>query len=169
MIKPSYTESLDRYVIKFGSNTELQNLTKQAKPLATVERVIMGHNLIIIKLPATLTADSTPCQIWQFIDQYFENFLVMPIFIDSMNENRIPTGTLSVRFHAIPDDKTLAEFVVKHSLIDLKLRRNKFMPQQVMFGIPRNKVYLSELVATVTQDDLVLKAWPNTLTQFERE
>lgn len=75
------------------------------------------------------------------------------------------TGEITVRFQEIPNDAQLQRFASGYGLH--LLRRNKFVPQQVVFQ-PVDRSDLSALVRTIEGDRRAKAVWMNTLSRYSR-
>lgn len=77
----------------------------------------------------------------------------------------VPTGEITVRFRETLDDRQLHRFASGYGL--RLLRRNEFVPQQVVFQ-PSDRSDLSSLVRTIEGDGCTKAVWLNTLSRYTR-
>jgi hypothetical protein len=83
------------------------------------------------------------------------------------DEESYPTGEISVRLHDALDQANLEHFVRDHG-VELR-RRNEFVPEQIVVAPSgQQKTWLPDLVERLNTDVRVTKAWPNTLSRYQR-
>ena len=82
-------------------------------------------------------------------------------------DDSYPTGEVSVRFEPSVDLSTIDSFVAEHSL---ELRsRNKFVPTQITVAPSKpSGTWLPDLVESLNDEPRVSRAWPNTLSTYQR-
>jgi hypothetical protein len=87
--------------------------------------------------------------------------------VGDTGQESYPTGEVSIRFEAAPDQSELDRFVQEHGL-ELR-RRNEFVPEQVVVApSDARKTWLPDLVEHLNNDGTVAKAWPNMLSRYRR-
>ena len=91
---------------------------------------------------------------------------VQPVLIDEAGEPHYPTGEISVRFKAAPDDEGLRRFAADHGL--RLLRRNQFVREQVVFKPLDSSSYLPDLVQAIEREGVAKAVWANTLSHYQR-
>lgn len=75
-----------------------------------------------------------------------------------------PTGEVSVRFHTSPSDAELSGFAAEHGL--RLLRRNEFVPQQVVFQPLGSDV--RSVIQRIEREGAARAVWANTLSGPQR-
>jgi hypothetical protein len=91
---------------------------------------------------------------------------VQPVLIDETGEPHYPTGEISVRFKAVPDEDRLHRFASDHGL--RLLRRNGFVREQVVFKPLDSGSYLPDLVQQIEREGVAQAVWANTLSHYQR-
>jgi len=91
---------------------------------------------------------------------------VQPVLIDETGEPHYPTGEISVRFKALPDEDRLLRFADDHGL--LLLRRNQLVREQVVFKLLDSSSYLPDLVQQIEREDVAKAVWANTFSHYQR-
>lgn len=112
--------------------------------------------------------DEDPRATWQRVQEYLgEGFEVEPVFLDDAGFQRLPLGTITVRFKGVPTDDDLASLA---RAWDLEVKnRNKYVPSQVTFQTVGPQ-YLPERLKSISETDAgVEQVWPDVLSHFKRE
>ncbi|HEX3553377.1 MAG TPA: hypothetical protein VIA62_09110 [Thermoanaerobaculia bacterium] len=92
---------------------------------------------------------------------------VQPVLIDETGEHHYPTGEISVRFRAVPDENGLRRFAADHGL--RLLRRNEFVREQAAFQpLDGTEGYLPDLVQQIEREGIAKAVWANTLSHYQR-
>ena len=89
-----------------------------------------------------------------------------PTFEEAGQES-YPSGEVSIRFVTPLAGADLDSFVKQH---DVQLRhRNEFVPEQVVVApTATGKTWLPDLIEALNSENVVAKAWPNTLSRYKR-
>jgi hypothetical protein len=87
--------------------------------------------------------------------------------IEQAGQESYPSGEVSIRFVEPLEGAELDSFVKQH---DVELRhRNEFVPEQVVVApTTTGKTWLPDLVQALNSENVVAKAWPNTLSHYRR-
>lgn len=102
----------------------------------------------------------------EVVEQSAEIAWAAPTEGDQQNES-YPTGEVSIRLISAMEPRELESFVKAHGL---ELRRhNEFIPEQIVAAPtePRG-TWLPDIIERLNREDVVVKAWPNTLSRYRR-
>jgi hypothetical protein len=131
---------------------------------ASVEPIAGSSDLVLVRLPA---ARGSAREAWQRVhDQLAGGTAVQPVFFDAEGQPQYPTGEVSVRFRSSVSDADLDRFAARHKL--RVLRRNEFVPEQVVFAPIGESHYLPDVIAALESSAETRMAWPNTIGKYER-
>lgn len=100
-------------------------------------------------------------------DQLGGDAVVSPVMEDSGGEAHYPTGEITVRFAAAPDEAAVGRLI---DAFDLEVAgRNRWVPSQITFRRrhPRG-AYLPELIEAIAAATGVRAAWAGTESKLER-
>jgi hypothetical protein len=136
----------------------------RARRLGPVERMPAQRGYCLLRVPQ----QATPAASWAAATQTLGgNVALFPVLYDRDGASHYPTGEVTVRFDAAPDDASLARFCEAHRL--KLLRRNAFVAQQVVCTpASAAAVFLPDLVARIAEAPGVVRAWANTLSAYRR-
>ena len=91
----------------------------------------------------------------------------LPVLRDRDGIPHYPTGEVTVRFAQAPDDAALRAFTRTHRVT--LARRNALEPRQAVFvPIAARREWLPDLVGRLAAAPGVTRAWPNTVSRYER-
>jgi hypothetical protein len=131
---------------------------------ASVEPIAGSSDLVLVRVPATR---GSAREAWQRVnDQLAGGTSVQPVFLDADGRPQYPTGEVSVRFRSAVSDAELDRFAARHKL--RVLRRNDFVPEQVVFAPVESSDYLPDVVDALEASAETRMAWPNTVAKYER-
>jgi hypothetical protein len=150
---------------EFVLRADAATLTR-ARRLGPVERLESSarDNFCLLRVPQ----QATPEKSWAAVAKAMGgNVDLFPVLYDRDGTSHYPTGEVTVRFDAAPDDAALARFLDAHRL--RLLRRNAFVAQQVVCAsAAAASQFLPDLVARLAAQPGVLRAWANTLSNYRR-
>lgn len=160
--QPEHGASGDPFVVKETSG-DVDAVRDRLSDVAEVEPI--AEDLLVV---TPRRNDGEVRSLWRRISDALESAeWVVPVVVDDAGRQSYPTGALTVRFAGERSDSQLAEFAEKYAL--RFLRRNEYVPEQAVFepSKPR-ETFLPELVERVQEDDGVGRAWPVTVSRYER-
>ena len=131
----------------------------------SVESVGGDSDLVLVRLR---TATGNARDSWrQAQEAVGAKTTLQPVFVDADGQAQYPTGEVSVRFHKAVSKADLDRFAAKH---DLRiLRRNEFVPDQVVFEPVEDSRYLPDVIEELEASGETRMAWPNTIGTYRRK
>lgn len=143
-----------------GASRRLASLGR-LQPLEGIE----GSDVLLLSLTATPAPSRSAWR--QAQDILGRAGSVQPVLIDEAGEPHYPTGEISVRFKAAPDEEALNRFAADHSL--RLLRRNELVREQAVFKpLDTAGSYLPDLVRSIEGEGIAKAVWANTLSRYRR-
>lgn len=159
-LSPSATD----YVISLEEG-EPRAIAERIGERGSVEPIKGRSDLALLRLRS---ASGDPRQAWeQVLDAIGDATDVQPVLLDQEGQPQYPTGEVSVRFHDAMSEDELARFAVHHKL--RLVRRNEFVPEQVVFEPVEKSRYLPDVVDELDASDRTRLAWANTIARYERK
>jgi hypothetical protein len=155
--------ALDEFVLRVVAS--VQDALARARRLGTVERLESAPQLYLLRM----TPEKTPRESWQCaVRELGDELPVFPVLYDRDGAPHYPTGEVTVRFEVPPAEPDLRRFCDEQRL--RLLRRNEFVAQQVVCEpVDAAREFLPDVIARVTAQSGVRRAWANTLSRYRRE
>jgi hypothetical protein len=136
-----------------------------------VETLAPSPNEFVVRRPAARPAAAGD---WTLVDAATGTWVLrahdartdlLPLLRDRDGVAHYPTGEVTVRFVQTPNDDALATFA-KAQRVTLA-RRNALEPRQAVFAAVARE-WLPDLVARLAAAPGVTRAWPVTVSRYER-
>jgi hypothetical protein len=136
-----------------------------------VETLAPSPNEFVVRRPAARPAEAGD---WTLVDAATGTWVLrahdartdlLPLLRDRDGVAHYPTGEVTVRFVQTPNDDALATFA-KAQRVTLA-RRNALEPRQAVFAAVARE-WLPDLVARLAAAPGVTRAWPVTVSRYER-
>jgi hypothetical protein len=138
-----------------------------------VEALLPSPHEYVVRRPATRSASAGE---WELVDAATDTWVLrtrdprartawLPLLRDGDGVAHYPTGEVTVRFAQAPSDDALRAFA-KAQRVTLA-RRNAIEPRQAVFA-PVAREWLPELVERLAAAPGVARAWPVTVSRYQR-
>lgn len=126
-------------------------------------RAVGSTGLFVFRSPCP---EATPRQQWDQLICDYSHLLdfAAPLIIDDKGREMLPTGNIVVQFKRPFTVEVLQKFESTYRLHCL--RSNEFVPNELIFQLVGNDVYLPDLIAQLTSDSNVTFAAPETLARY---
>jgi hypothetical protein len=138
-----------------------------------VEALVPSPHEYVVRRPAARAASAGQ---WELVDAASDTWVLrtrdpsarsswLPLLRDGDGVAHYPTGEVTVRFSEAPSDAALRAFA-KAQRVTLA-RRNAIEPRQAVFA-PASREWLPELVERLAAAPGVARAWPVTVSRYQR-
>jgi len=136
-----------------------------------VETLVPSPHEFVVRRPAARPATAGD---WTLVDEATGTWVLrahdarpdlLPLLRDRDGVAHYPTGEVTVRFDRSPADTALRAFAKAHRV--RLARRNALEPRQAVFA-PVAHEWLPDVVARLAGAPGVARAWPVTVSRYER-
>jgi hypothetical protein len=136
-----------------------------------MEALVPSPHEFVVRRPA---ARPTTAGDWTLVDEATGTWVLrahdarndlLPLLRDRDGVAHYPTGEVTVRFAKAPTDDALGAFAKAHRVT--LARRNALEPRQAVFA-PATQEWLPNLVDRLAAAPGVVRAWPVTVSRYER-
>ena len=165
MFTPTPLFRARQFVVRPLTDVARRNASWLAAAPAKVEELNSRTPGWVVSLEATAVS---PQEDWNAVRAWVgPGYQVLPVLRLDKGSDRYPTGTLVVRFKAVPDEEALHSFMGLHDLVMVK--KTSWVTSQFQFNPAHpEEVFLPDVASRIQDQPCVEHAWLDAESPFVR-